>query len=922
MGVSSVLRVDSLPRYPFINFEANKILQPDSNTLLRFHEKLWKFETQKKGKINILHIGDSHVQGGTWTGTVRKAFHEKFGCGVTERGFVFPYHMAGSNGPKDYKVAFTGDWNGCRSAFVEQTCSWGLAGFNASSNSDSLSMKVWAKKDEQEHYFFNKFDLYAQFDPLSYKLTLGKDSDLLMAWSYDSVARVHSFVLSEPVDTLSLFLTRTNDQSDSVVVQGMYLGNDQQGITYSEAAVNGGKVQSFLASENFLRQLAYVSPDLLIISLGTNDTYSRAYNDSSFKAQFGFLLYQIRRSLPQANVILTTPGDAQRYMQRHIVENVGAKNIIIELAQKYNCAVWDWYSIMGGSHAVEQWFDYKLSAYDKVHLSEKGYELQGTLMYNAIIKSYEDLVGQRRQAYYLINHGVNWESFFEQFYLYKSDQPLLFNSPVFWVVFVLFFMVYLLVVNKLKWRSVYLLVFSLFFYYKSGGLYFSLLVLSTVVDYVLGWSIHKASKATARKFFLMLSVLINLGLLGFFKYSHFIVVEINSFFGTDFQAVNLFYWFSNAYLGTAFDVSQILLPVGISFYTFQTMSYSIDVYRRKIKPIDSIVDFGFFVSFFPQLVAGPIVRASEFIPQIYQKYKLTKAQLAKATVLILGGLFKKIVISDYIAVNFVDRIFDAPLRYSGFENLMGVYGYALQIYCDFSAYSDIAIGIALLLGFTLPDNFNAPYSATNITDFWRRWHMTLSRWLRDYLYISLGGNRKGKMRTLLNLLLTMLLGGLWHGASVRFIIWGGLHGAGLVIHKLFLKIFPGASSSKNLVWKVVSWFLTFQFVSFCWVFFRATDMNAYYEMMNQINNVCYNWSTGEWTRFSHYLEVVVSTKNVFALIAIGYLLHLLPNSFDEKVRLALEKLPMVFYPVVVLLLVILLFQFSNVGLSPFIYFQF
>ena len=253
---------------------------------------------------------------------------------------------------------------------------------------------------------------------------------------------------------------------------------------------------------------------------------------------------------------------------------------------------------------------------------------------------------------------------------------------------------------------------------------------------------------------------------------------------------------------------------------------------------------------------------------------------------------------------------------------MGVYGYALQIYCDFSAYSDIAIGIALLLGFTLPDNFNAPYSATNITDFWRRWHMTLSRWLRDYLYISLGGNRKGKMRTLLNLLLTMLLGGLWHGASVRFIIWGGLHGAGLVIHKLFLKIFPGASSSKNLVWKVVSWFLTFQFVSFCWVFFRATDMNAYYEMMNQINNVCYNWSTGEWTSFSHYLEVVVSTKNVFALIAIGYLLHLLPNSFDEKVRLALEKLPMVFYPVVVLLLVILLFQFSNVGLSPFIYFQF
>ena len=477
-------------------------------------------------------------------------------------------------------------------------------------------------------------------------------------------------------------------------------------------------------------------------------------------------------------------------------------------------------------------------------------------------------------------------------------------------------------VNKLKLRSAYLLVFSLFFYYKTGGWYFSLLIFSTIVDYVLGWRIGKSKKNYSRIFWLVASLLINLSLLGFFKYSHFIVGEVNAYFGTNLKAVNLFYWFSNNYFGSNFDISQIILPVGISFYTFQTMSYSIDVYRRKIEPLKSVIDFGFYVSFFPQLVAGPIVRASEFIPQIHKKYSLTKAQFAKATLLILGGLVKKIVISDYIAVNFVDRIFDSPLRYSGFENLLGIYGYALQIYCDFSAYSDIAIGLALLLGFSLPDNFNAPYAAGNITEFWRRWHMTLSRWLRDYLYISLGGNRKGKVRTLINLMITMLLGGLWHGASIRFIIWGGLHGVGLVLHKLYLKVFPSLSVSKNLLWRFISWLVTFQFVAFCWVFFRATNMDSYYDMMEQVKNVFYDWSTGEWTSFDHYLEVIVSIKNVLVMVAIGFLLHWIPKSWESKIHELLQKLPLVFYPLLVVLVALLLFQFSKVELSPFIYFQF
>ena len=210
-----------------------------------------------------------------------------------------------------------------------------------------------------------------------------------------------------------------------------------------------------------------------------------------------------------------------------------------------------------------------------------------------------------------------------------------------------------------------------------------------------------------------------------------------------------------------------------------------------MEPVRNIIDFGFYVSFFPHLVAGPIVRASVFIPQIYQEFKLSKHEFSHALYMISKGLIKKIIISNFIALNLVDRVFDAPSIYSGFENLLAIYGYGLQIYCDFSGYTDIAIGVALILGFRLPVNFNSPYKAKSITDFWKRWHISLSQWLRDYLYISLGGNRKGKIRTYLNLMITMLLGGLWHGASLRFIIWGGLHGIGLVINKIWNSIFKG-----------------------------------------------------------------------------------------------------------------------------------
>ncbi len=318
-----------------------------------------------------------------------------------------------------------------------------------------------------------------------------------------------------------------------------------------------------------------------------------------------------------------------------------------------------------------------------------------------------------------------------------------------------------------------------------------------------------------RKLFVATSVFINLSLLAYFKYAYFFTDLFNSAFNTDFEVINLLAEWTNNLFGSSFNISQIILPVGISFYTFQTISYTVDVYRKKLKPVKNIIDFGFYVSFFPQLVAGPIVRAAEFIPQLYQKFKLTKQEFGHAIFLILNGLVKKMLISDYISINFVDRVFDSPLSFTGFENLMAVYGYSIQIYCDFSGYTDIAIGVALFLGFRLPINFNSPYKAMNITDFWRRWHISLSSWLRDYLYIPFGGNKKGKTSTYINLMITMILGGLWHGASLRFVIWGGIHGFGLVIHKLWVKLnlsfrkYYTTRSSKNIFSHFISVFTTF-----------------------------------------------------------------------------------------------------------------
>jgi alginate O-acetyltransferase complex protein AlgI len=487
---------------------------------------------------------------------------------------------------------------------------------------------------------------------------------------------------------------------------------------------------------------------------------------------------------------------------------------------------------------------------------------------------------------------------FQQF-VYNPAEPLIFNSGFFLFLFTGFLWVYMNLSHRHRAKLTFVTLFSLYFYYKSSGGYFVLLILATVVDFNLGKLIYITQEQWKKKLYITVTLIVNLGMLGYFKYTNFLYES--------------FFWNTDA----GFQPLDIFLPVGVSFFTFQSLSYTIDIYRGDLKPVSNILDYAFFVSFFPQLVAGPIVRASDFLPQIEKPTLVTKEMFGRAVFLIGCGLFKKAVISDYISINFIDRVFDAPTLYSGIENLFAVYGYALQIYCDFSGYSDMAIGIALLLGFHFPLNFDSPYQSRNITEFWRRWHISLSRWLRDYLYISLGGNRNGKFNAYLNQMITMLLGGLWHGASWRFIIWGGLHGLALTIHKLF-KAWnePGQDeqpTSPSRISNIINMFLTFHFVCFCWIFFRASSMQTAADMINQI---LHHLSPGI------FFEFIAGYRAVFVLIIIGYVLHLLPRRFEFSLQQKLTDMPLAYKAAFMLAIIVIVIQTKSAGIQPFIYFQF
>ena len=604
---------------------------------------------------------------------------------------------------------------------------------------------------------------------------------------------------------------------------------------------------------------------------------------------------------------------------------------------------------------------------------------------------------------------------------FDEKAPLLFTQFYFWVFFAVVLACLCLFKRKVWMRNAFLFAVSVFFYYKTSGIFTLILLFATVFNYFVGRWIGKSEDEVVRKVALATGVVTNLSVLCYFKYAYFITALVNDLFGTEFIVYDYFAMIGNSIVGdNMFCVDAILLPVGISFFTFQCISYLMDIYRRRIEPVRSVLNYGFYVSFFPQLVAGPIVRASEFVHQLYRPYALSRRHFGIAIFWIMNGLVKKIVLSDYIAINFIDRVFSNPSLYSGFENLSALFGYSLQVYADFSGYTDIATGVALLMGFYLPQNFNSPYKATNAGNFWKRWHMSLSRWLQDYLYIPMGGNRNAtfatyavivsiaviatilsgsiwvaiiimaiaavcgivavlypdkqkKITTNINSMNTMLLGGLWHGASWNFMIWGGLNGIGMIVYKIWKTMGIYVRAIVSILLGVLLWLLavetgwpvlnmamvwvgamavgallralynlvrlpwtlswlergwaiaqTFVFITFTRLFFRSgsnldpaeaneTAWNTAKSMVNQIGT---QWNVTQLP------DMVTHYAFVLALIVVGMIIHWLPERLKRRYRLMFAAMPLPLMAVAVVVIVFIVYQFVTADLQKFIYFQF
>lgn len=476
--------------------------------------------------------------------------------------------------------------------------------------------------------------------------------------------------------------------------------------------------------------------------------------------------------------------------------------------------------------------------------------------------------------------------------VYSPDSPMLFSSGLFWALFLVFLPLYAMLKSSRVKMTVFVVVFSLFFYYKSSGWFLLLLLATSLVDWIISRLMIQTGAVIVRRCCVAVSVVVSLSVLCYFKYANF------------------FLWNWNQMVEGNYQPFDIILPVGISFYTFQSISYIVDVYRGDVTPTESWFDYLFFLSFFPALVAGPIVRANYFIPQIKENRRASRTDVFGGFWLVVVGVVKKAIIADYIS-QYNDLIFASPTGYSGFESLMGVIGYTMQIYCDFSGYSDMAIGIALIMGFNLSVNFDFPYQSTSLSEFWHRWHISLSSWLRDYVYIPLGGNRRGTVRTYVNNFLTMLIGGLWHGAAWKFVFWGAMHGVGLAVNKACRPLTSRLESYR--VFRVTAWLITIIYVSLLWVFFRADSWSDSWMI---IGNIFSNFSVAHIIPFFEARYVWVA---MMVLIIIS---HAIPRHVYNSLAVKFVESPWIVKLFLFVVVVQLVVEFAGEDVAPFIYFQF
>tara|TARA_Y100001935_G_scaffold255665_1_gene271064 strand:- start:18255 stop:19691 length:1437 start_codon:yes stop_codon:yes gene_type:complete len=478
---------------------------------------------------------------------------------------------------------------------------------------------------------------------------------------------------------------------------------------------------------------------------------------------------------------------------------------------------------------------------------------------------------------------------------------MLFNSLEFLIFLPTVFLFYWFIFNKnLFSQNLFILFSSYLFYGWWDYRFLSLIILSTIVDFIIGKKIHSSKDIKSKKVYLILSLVVNLGILGFFKYFNFFIdsfIDLITLTG---------YSLENQW------TLKIILPVGISFYTFQTMSYSLDIFRNEMKPVNNFVAFASFVSFFPQLVAGPIERAKALLPQMMKKRNFDYLEAMFGLRLIIWGMFKKVVVADSLA-KYVDIFYANPNDYIGLPSIVAMLFFTFQIYCDFSGYSDIAIGTARLFGIKLNRNFKVPYISTSFSEFWKRWHISLSSWFRDYVYISLGGNRVGKLLNYRNLIITFIVSGLWHGANYTFIVWGVIHGFLLIIEKFFIDI--KSEISMNKIFKII---ITFFITNITWVFFRSNDISQAFSVLKNATNLSMNITENiiSFRGFGiDFFELLMMFLFILIVVFIEF--------FEDKIKNSnIYKSDKIQFIWIQLLIFFILFFATRGELKNFIYFQF
>ena len=685
-------------------------------------------------------------------------------------------------------------------------------------------------------------------------------------------------------------------------VYGVALESDS-GIVVDNFSMRGtsGVSLPYVPAETLQDFARYRPYDLIILQYGVNAIPPRATEEQCewYMKRMKKTLAHIRKCFPKSKILLVSTPDRGTKSNGVVTTAPGIPMLVRhqqELAKQEGVPFFSLFDAMGGDGAMGKMLEKGEAAADLIHITrEGGKDLAGRVVAyltpeaDSTEEAYNDAVQDSTPA--IAENALQFKGFPGCLVSFIPTSPLLFNSSMFLLVMLFFTLVYVILRNRTYSRMAFVVLFSLYYYYKCSGLCVLLLVMVTVVDYFL------SRKGKGNKACLWISILMNIGILLYLKYADFFV----GFFADRSSLISPF--------------SSLFSLAGISFFTFRSLSYSVDVYKGRCKPAESLLDYAFYLTFFPVLLAGPITRANQFLPQVRRQLSVSSTMFARGTFLIAVGLVKKAVISDYIGINFVDRVFDNPTLFTGGEVLFAIYGYCFQIYCDFSGYSDMAIGIALFLGFHIPDNFRKPFAADSMSDFWRRWHISLSTWIRDYIYIPLGGSRCGRLRAWVNQIVAMTLCGLWHGASLTFVIWGAVHGLLVCVHKFFSQVVLKHDRHYHpMGWRRwVAVFFTFHLLCATWVLFRAADLAT-------VGNLFYHL----FAKFDVSLlpKILNAYRPVFLLIFFAVVMHFIPTRLQRRCVAMLSKTGLVG---AVLLLVAVIYMVAQVKASdivPFIYFQF